>query len=343
MSQIEPKTAVKVVMGGMTFGAPGHEGVRVTDLKEIENILYIFQSHGHSELDTARVYGDGTAEEVLGEIGWQKRGIKMETKLYPSAVNFRFREPPPGLDLISHSPEDLRKYLDKSLKALQTDSIDMWYLHAPDRTTPYDVTMKTVNDLYKEGKFKRFGISNFYSWEVAEIVTICKYNGWVQPTAYQGIYNAIHRKVEPELFPCLRKFGISFYAFNPLGGGFFTGRYHSLQESVEPGSRFDPEKTQGQGYRKRYWNETYFRALELIGTAAEKHKLTFAEVALRWISHHSLLKKEHGDAIIIGASSTKHIEQNLIDLEKEPLPEEVVKALDDAWSLVSGVATNYWH
>ena len=112
----------------------------------------------------------------------------------------------------------------------------MWYLHGPDRTTPYEVTMKTVNDLYKEGKFKRFGISNYMAyadsyhrsidvrltydhmasrWEVAEIVCICRANGYIQPTAYQGIYNAIHRHVEPELFPCLRKFGISFYEFNP--------------------------------------------------------------------------------------------------------------------------------
>ena len=140
----------------------------------------------------------------------------------------------------------------------------MWYLHGPDRGTPYEVTLKAVDELYKEGKFKRFGISNYMSWEVAEIVGICKANGYIQPTVYQGIYNAVHRSVvfyrsaqygnadnetsavEPELFPCLRKFGISFYEFNPLGGGFFTGRYHSMQDEVEPGSRFDPNKLQGK-------------------------------------------------------------------------------------------------
>ena len=105
------------------------------------------------------------------------------------------------------------------------------------------------------------------SWEVAEIVGICKANGYIQPTAYQGIYNAIHRyasystllyyiishwfiatnrNVEPELLPCLRKFGIAFYEFNPLGGGFFTGRYRSVDDEVEPGSRFDPSKGQGK-------------------------------------------------------------------------------------------------
>ena len=78
------------------------------------------------------------------------------------------------------------------------------------------------------------------------MVGICRANGYIQPTAYQGIYNAIHRRVEPELFPCLRKFGIAFYEFNPLGGGFFTGRYRSLEDSVEPGSRFDLNKGMGK-------------------------------------------------------------------------------------------------
>ena len=72
----------------------------------------------------------------------------------------------------------------------------MWYLHGPDRKTPYEETLRAVNELYKEGKFKRFGISNYMSWEVAEIVGICKANGYVAPTVYQGVYNAIHRWVQ---------------------------------------------------------------------------------------------------------------------------------------------------
>ncbi|OSD03823.1 Aldo/keto reductase [Trametes coccinea BRFM310] len=341
MSRPQQKSALNIVMGAMTFGEPGKEGARVHDLKDVEAILDVFQAHGHYEVDTARTYCGGTSEEYLGKINWQKRGLVIDTKLYPNAGNTRWRGA--ATDRISHSPEDLRKFLDIQLKALNTDSVEMWYLHGPDRTTPYEVTLKAVNDLYKEGKFKRFGISNYMSWEVAEMVGICKANGYIQPTAYQGIYNAIHRKVEPELFPCLRKFGIAFYEFNPLGGGFFTGRYRSLNDPVEPGSRFDPEKNQGKNYRARYWKEPYFRALEQIEAVAEKHGLTMAEIALRWISHHSLMKREHGDAVLIGASSVKHIEQNLIDLEKGPLPEEVLKVLDEAWLSVSPYATEYFH
>jgi aflatoxin B1 aldehyde reductase len=71
----------------------------------------------------------------------------------------------------------------------------MWYLHAPDRSTPYKVTLKAIDELHKEGKFRRWGLSNYLAWEVAEIVHICKTKGYVLPSVYQGIYNAVHRWV----------------------------------------------------------------------------------------------------------------------------------------------------
>ncbi|KAJ7743266.1 Aldo/keto reductase [Mycena maculata] len=325
-------SALNVVLGAMTFGAPTNDQSRVREIKDVEAIVDVFLKHGHREIDTARVYCGGTSEEYLGKIDWQEKGILMETKLYPAL--------PYGM---SHSPDDLRKFLLASLKALNTDKLEMWYLHAPDRTTPYEVTMKAVDELYKEGHFKRFGISNYMSWEVAEIVGICKKFGYIQPTAYQGIYNVIQRNVEPELFPCLRKFGISFYEFNPLAGGFFTGRYNSIDDKVENGARFNTETFQGKAYRVRYWTEAYFNALATIRPVIEKHNLTLAEVALRWISHHSLMRREHGDSVLIGASSLNHIEQNLLDLEKGPLPDDVVKVLDEAWLSVKSQAAPYYH
>ncbi|KAI0059909.1 Aldo/keto reductase [Artomyces pyxidatus] len=328
----EQTSALNIVMGAMTFGAPGTEGARLHTPEDVGAILDVFQKHGHKEIDSARTYTSGTSEELLGKIDLKARGLKIETKLYPT----------PKLG-ITHAPESLRENLQRSLKALNVPKLDMWYLHGPDRSTPYEVTMKAVNDLYKEGLFDRFGISNYMSWEVAEIVQICRRNGYIQPTAYQGIYNAIHRGVEKELFPCLRKFGISFYEFNALGGGFFTGKYVSIDDDVPAGTRFDPSNVQGQNYRKRYWKEPYFNAVASVRAVCDAHGLTMAEVALRWISNHSLMKRESGDSVIIGASSLKHIEQNLLDLEKGPLPEEVLKALDEAWISVQPYASNYWH
>ncbi|KZO89997.1 Aldo/keto reductase, partial [Calocera viscosa TUFC12733] len=169
-------------------------------------------------------------------------------------------------------------------------------------------------------------------------------NGWIQPTIYQGLYNAIQRAVEPELFPCLRKFGISFYEFNPLGGGFFTGKYANKNAEVEPGSRFDASiGIMGKMTRKRYWNDSYFQAVGLVREVCTKHGLTMGEVALRWLSHHSVLKREYGDSVLVGGSNVQQIQENLDNLDKGPLPEEVCKVLDDAWEIVKAVATPYYH
>ncbi|KAJ7286404.1 Aldo/keto reductase [Mycena rebaudengoi] len=270
----------------MTFGAPGKETATVPELKDVEAILDVFVKHGHHEVDTARLYGKGTSEEYFGKINWKEKGLLLETKGYPY----------PLLN-ISHTPEDLCKNPMVSLKALKTDKLEMWYLHEPDRSVPYEVTLKAVDELYKEGHF---------SWEVAELVGICKRFGYIQPTVYQGLYNAIHRTVEPELLPCLRKFGISFYEYNPLAGEFFTNRYTSTDDKPEAGSRLDLDKFQGKS------------------------------------SRNSLLKREYGDAVIIGGSRLSHVEQNLADLDKGPLPGEVVTAVDEAWPHVKAMGSNYY-
>ncbi|GJE95556.1 aldo/keto reductase [Phanerochaete sordida] len=339
MTHSEPKSVLKVVLGTGNFGEKGAEGVRVVGSEAVGAIFDVFQAHGHDTLDTARIYTDGTSERVLGEAGWKSRRLLVDTKLYPTkSAPF----PMPGLPLMSHKPSDLRKFLDESLKALQTDSVNTFYLHAPDRSTPFEETLAGIDALHKEGKFTYFGLSNYTAWEVAEVAAICAAHGYVRPSVYQGVYNAVVRGVEPELFPCLRKHNIAFYAFNPLGGGFFTGRYRSKQDTAEVGSRFDPSITLGQVSRLWYWHDEYFTGLAKIEAAAQKHGLTLAEVAMRWLAHHSLLKREHGDAVIIGASSVAQAEQNLTDLEKGPLPEDVVHALDEAWALAKGVAPVYF-
>ncbi|KAJ3331815.1 hypothetical protein HDU93_009500, partial [Gonapodya sp. JEL0774] len=292
----EQKSNLNVVFGCMTFGKPGTEPARVHDPPTCKAILEVFLSHGHTEIDSARTYCAGTSEEYLGEISAELMGCKVQTKLYPTTGAIAKRMQLSPENIIDHTPEGLRKHLKASLAALKVKKLDMWYLHGPDRTTPYSVTLKAVNDLHKEGLFDRFGISNYYSWEVSEMVTLCRTNGWIQPTVYQGLYNVINRNVETELFPCLKKFGMSFYAFNPLGGGFLTGRYSKEKvEEVEKGSRFDPAMSFGKNYRARYFNDTTFSALEIARTACASHNLTMAEVSLRWMNHHSGMKRAQGD------------------------------------------------
>ncbi|KAI3479229.1 hypothetical protein L1887_58660 [Cichorium endivia] len=337
----QAKTRVKVVFGCMTFGAAGAEQARVHDLNDCRAIVDIFASHGHTELDTARMYGLGSSEDYLRQLGYtvpNSQGFEVATKVFPSARKANF----PSKDKYTFSAADISRSIDDSLRTLGTSSFDLFYLHSPDRETPLEATLEAVNAAYVQGKFKRFGVSNYRADEVDQIIQIADKNGWVKPVVYQGLYNAITRTAEEALFPTLRKHGIAYYAYNPLGGGFFTGAFNP-QSDVEKGSRFDPERAQGQMYRQRYWTEHYFNAIEAIRPVAEKHGLSTAEIALRWMMHHSALDPAHGDAVIIGASSTKHIEQNLIDLEKGPLPQDVLDAVDKAWNIVKPHAPAYHH
>ncbi|RAL11225.1 aldo/keto reductase family protein [Aspergillus homomorphus CBS 101889] len=329
---------LKIVFGAMTFGKPDTLGARVFDTATAATILDVFQRHGHREIDTARLYGHGSSEEMLAALDWQTRDLIMATKLYPNISSHVA-----NVNSYTHKPEDVRRGLVDSLRALNTTKIDLFYLHGPDRSVPYEDTLREVNQLHEEGHFMRFGLSNFMAWEVAQICEICVRNNWVRPTVYQGVYHALQRSVEAELVPCLRKYGIALYAFQPLAGGFLTGRYTRQQTEFEAGSRFDPKIVQGVVSRGRYWNDTYFDALERIQEVSGRFGLTVAEVALRWLKYHSELRRELGDAIIVGASSVRHLEENLADLEKEPLPEEVVKVVEEVWLTIKGVAPKYWH
>ncbi|KAJ7037906.1 NADP-dependent oxidoreductase domain-containing protein [Mycena alexandri] len=338
-----PISNVGVVFGAMTVGEPGHGPGRhfltVTTHEASIELFDIFQKHGHSEVDTARIYGGGSSEEHLGAIGWQERGLKVDTKLYPTkdkGMSFIYA------DEVTHSPADLRKGLKDSLNALKTDKINTFYLHIPDRATPFEDTLREVNKIYTEGIFERFGLSNFQSWEVARVCEICRHNGWVMPTVYQGAYNAQHRAIEAELVPCLRAYGISLYAFNPLAAGFLTSAYTRDKAEFDTGDRFDPSQPAGKYLRARYWHEPNFKALDLLRPEIAKHGITESEAAFRWLAHHSVLKKELGDAVILGASSPKHLEENLAALDKGPLPEEVVQALEGGWEHTRVFSLKYW-
>jgi len=322
----------------MTFGGEGKEQSRVHDLDTCQKILDIVKKHGSHELDSARMYGEGTCEEYLAKLKVEDQGFKIATKNYPSARGIKMG----NVHGWTHGKQDIHDCLDKSLKTLGVDSVDLYYLHAPDRETPFEETFEALDKEHKAGKFQRLGLSNYRHDEVETICELCKSKGWVMPSVYQGVYNAITRQAEADLLPVLRKYNMSLFIFNPLAGGFATGAYENKDSDAE-GKRFDPKRRQGQMYRSRYFQDHYFEALKTLKPVVEKHNLTLAETMLRWLNHHSKLSPDFGDRIIIGASSTNHIEQNLIDLEKGPLDDEVVTAIDRAWDIVSPHVFNYYH
>ncbi|KAG0001654.1 hypothetical protein BGZ80_006141 [Entomortierella chlamydospora] len=175
------KNLPRVVLGTMTFGLEIKNNlnlIRVCGAENVKPFLDLFNSYGHVEIDTARIYGSGTTEQVLSQL--PTAHLKIATKAWPFEDG-------------SFNEENLAAQFRQSLEALNTTKVDIFYLHAPDGATPLEVTAKAVNDLYKEGLFERFGLSNFSSWQVALIYEICKQNGYVLPTVYQGMYNPISR------------------------------------------------------------------------------------------------------------------------------------------------------
>jgi aflatoxin B1 aldehyde reductase len=164
----------RIILGTMTFGPDESEGARITDINDYNKILDRFQSAGYNEIDTARVYVGGKQEAFTREAKWKERGLTCATKWYPHT---------PG----AHKPEVIEEKLNESLKELGTDCIDIFYLHAADRSVPFQQTLEKLNELHKQGKFVQLGLSNFTAFEVAEVVMHCKYNNWVRPTIYQGM------------------------------------------------------------------------------------------------------------------------------------------------------------
>ncbi|XP_008288094.1 aflatoxin B1 aldehyde reductase member 3 [Stegastes partitus] len=313
------------LLGTMSFGGRA-------DAELSLQMVTAFLARGHRRLDTAFMYADGKAEAVMG-------GMQL-----PDTVSIATKANP--WDGKTLKPESVRSQLDTSLKRLQTDSVDLFYLHAPDHENPVLDTLRTCNELHKEGKFKEFGLSNYASWEVAEIVCICRQNNWIVPTVYQGMYNATTRQVEKELLPCLRYFGMKFYAYNPLAGGLLTGKYHyEDKDGSQPAGRFFGNNWAG-AYRDRYWKQSHFEAIEVVLKALEtaygSEKPSLTSAAMRWMYHHSQLQGDRGDGVIIGMSSMEQLEQNLAAAEEGPLDQRVVDAFGEAWNLVAHECPNYF-
>lgn len=149
----------RVILGLMTFGPDPAAGARITSISDYTQILDHLQQRGYNELDTARAYIGGKQEAFTREAKWKERGFTLATKVYPFQAGI-------------HKPEKLREMFQTSLNELGTDCVDIFYLHAADRSVPFEETLSEVNKLHKEGKFVQLGLSNFTAFEVSPSVNI---------------------------------------------------------------------------------------------------------------------------------------------------------------------------
>ncbi|OAP62887.1 hypothetical protein AYL99_02114 [Fonsecaea erecta] len=235
----EPKP--RAILGLMNFGPDPNAGGRITILDEFNRCLDHSQERGYSEVDTARLYMEGK-QEFTAAAQWKKRGLVLATKVYPVHPGF-------------HGSQVLRTKVSDSLQALQTDHVDIFYLHAAERSVPFAETRETVNELYQRRKFERLGVSNYTAFEVAEIVTMCNERGWVRRTIYQAVYNAITRSIEDELIPCCRRYGMEIVVYNPLAGGILSGKY-TTAASIPTEGRYSDKNTRAAVYREKYFKDT---------------------------------------------------------------------------------------
>ncbi|KAL1746375.1 NADP-dependent oxidoreductase domain-containing protein [Schizophyllum fasciatum] len=313
------------LIAGTPIGAPNTEA-RITDMVECQKYVDVALDHGVKTFDTANGYSKGTAELWLGQL--DLRNAAVDTKSSPYAPK-------------AHSAENLRAAALKSLADLGMQHINVYYLHAPDRTVPFEETCGAINELYKDGLIKEFGLSNFNSWEVAEIYYLYKMNGWLLPSVYEGRYNAVDRVAETELLPCLRKFGIRFYAFSPLAGGLLSGNILSVEDfDKRPGTRWDPKITGFAGFLRN----SAVPLLPIIRHLVEelaKHDLSLTEAATRWLQHHSALDPERGDKILVGASLAQQLKTNLRLNALGPLPPLAVELINAAGEKCKGLNPHY--
>eukprot|EP00475_Leptophrys_vorax_P016625 TRINITY_DN2309_c0_g1_i1.p1 TRINITY_DN2309_c0_g1~~TRINITY_DN2309_c0_g1_i1.p1 ORF type:complete len:348 (+),score=96.97 TRINITY_DN2309_c0_g1_i1:56-1099(+) len=284
-----------------------------------------------AEIDTARMYEKGNTEVTLGQIFAEDPELASKL-IIASKVN-----PFPGFNN-TLSKESVLEQFKAITDALQRKSVDILYLHAPDPKVPILETLEAIQSIYEAGGFKELGLSNYQSWEVVHIYHLCAQRKWVLPTVYQGMYNFMTREVERELFPALRALGIRFYAYNPLAGGFLTGKHTKESIQTQTEGRF---RLENKMYRDRYLGDSQFEALDLIRAECEAAGIPLAEAAIRWVYHHSKLKASCGDAVIFGASKMEYFDQNLAasTVRCDPLPAEIVAAMEKSWTIVKKTGT----
>ena len=310
---------MKIVLGTMNFGPQ-------LDLEASRTMVKAYLATGGRELDTAYVYNDGATENILGEVlpELKTNSYEIATKVHPRITG--------KLDRATILME-----FGESLRRMKRDSVDLLYFHFPDGKTPIDEALEAVAELHQQGKIKELGLSNYPAWQVIDIAYKCDKFGCLRPTVYQGMYNALCRNVDPELFPAIRSLGMRFYAFNPLAGGLLTGKHHHFEDTPEPG-RFARLKS----YRDRYWKHSYFDAIEQIKQACDAEGVPMVEAAYRWLVNHSCMKAELNDGILLGASKQEQLLQNLEAAKKGPLSENIVSAMDEAWEIAKPDSPAYF-
>jgi len=307
----------RVSMGTMTFGGQVSEE---DSIRMVDRTL----DAGINFFDTANSYNSGVSETILGKA---LKGRRHNVVLASKVRNKMGDEP----DDEGLSRAAMRKAINASLRRLQVDYVDLYYLHLPDWNTPIEETLAAMDELVREGKVRYPAFSNYAAWQAVQMLWISENHGYVPPTVAQQMYNALARGIEAEYLASSKEFGIGLVVYNPLAGGLLTGK-HAAASGPAPGTRFDSNKM----YQDRFWHSQYFEAVNGISTLASDAGLTMVEFAFRW-----LLSQPVVDSVIVGATNLDQLDDNLLACQGPPLQPDVLAACDAIWQKLRGVTPKY--
>lgn len=314
-----PNTDLKVsraCFGTMTFGGQ-------TDEAAARAMVDLCLERGVNFFDTANVYTEGKSETILGNVlkGRRKKAI------LASKVGNKTGDPP---DVSPLSKKAIFASIEASLRRLQTDYLDIYYLHLPDYEARIDDTLEAMAAVVRAGKVRYPATSNFASWQVAKIFQISERKGHRPPYISQPMYNLLARGIEQEYVPFCKEYGVSMIVYNPLAGGLLTGKQQ--RQKPEAGTRFD----NNQMYLDRYWHPAYFDAVDQLSAEAKKAGRPLSDFSLNWLLHHTTT-----DCVILGASKIEQLAQNIDAFESGPLSDDAIAACNSIWRGLRGVTPKY--
>jgi aryl-alcohol dehydrogenase-like predicted oxidoreductase len=308
-------------LGAMTFGSAWGWGADEADTRKM---IDVYLDRGGNFVDTASTYTKGESERLLGQIMGDRRDrIVLATKY---SMSLDPTDPNGG----GNGRKSLRRSVERSLRQLQTDYIDLLYLHVWDHTTPIEEVLRGLDDLVQAGKVLYIGLSDIPAWQAARMQTTADLRGWSPLVALQIEYSLIERTVERELIPMAAELGLGVIPWSPLGSGVLTGKYSRADLDVEVST--DP----GAGGRRNValangsLTAHNLDVADVVVSVAEEVGRTPAQVALAWTLLNPAVTSP-----IVGARTVAQLEDNLGALDVV-FDEGQRARLDEASAVVLG-------
>jgi len=288
---------------------------------EAARIVELALDHDITLLDTANAYGDGESERVLGRILKSLAPSLRDKARIATKVGFWRRE---GL-----SADRVVASLDESLDRLGVEQIELYYLHVPDQNIPIAATLEGIAAVLASGKAKAFGVSNYASWQILEIIHICDRMGIPRPAVSQQVYNLLIRQLDIEYLRFARQFELHTTVYNPLAGGLLAGRPTTAE--TQPGTRFHKNGL----YQRRYLSDVFFDATNAFTDLARECGLSILTLAYAWLA-----QRPGVDSILVGPGSASHLKDAFNALEVRLTPDTLTR-VDQIHRALVGTDTTY--